>query len=249
MRAILLLLVLAALGTGGYFLYKNKFDVKKAAEDARKELGGAVDEARGYPDAKSPKEAADLFRKAIKDRKYDKAAKYTTAKYAEILKKGDDAARKLGEAIDNLSYQMSERSVATDEMKIVLYGFDPFPKDILITVSKETDKDAVAVIAPEGVRLVGQGRPYDTWAIDRGFWGALYAGLPSQVKIVKEGDVWKLDFPVGPAMQASVTRLNDKYKYYAQLLDKVSTELKRDPSTKEDFKRRLKEILEEAARN
>jgi hypothetical protein len=33
------------------------------------------------------------------------------------------------------------------------------------------------------------------------------------------------------------------------LLDKVSGELKRDPSTKEDFKRRLKEILEEAARN
>lgn len=239
MRNFLVLLALLGAVGGGVYLWAYK----------KKEVKELADSAQGYPEAKSPKEAADLFRKAIKERKYGKAAKYTTAKYAEMLNKGDEAARKLGEAIDNLAYQMNERSVATDELRIVLYGFDPFPKDITITVGKETDTVALATISPEGVKLVGQGRPYDTWAVDRGFWGALYAGLSSQAKIVKEGEAWKFDFPVTPTMQASVTRLNDKYKYYAQLLEKVSGELKRDPSTKEDFKRRLKEILEEAARN
>jgi hypothetical protein len=251
MRAILLLLVLAALGTGGYFLYKNKFDVKKAAEEARKEIGGAVDEVRGYPEAKTPKEAADLFKKAIKERKYDKAAKYTTAKYAEMLNKGDDAARKLGVAIDNVSYQMQERAVLTDEMKLVFYGFDPFPKDINITVSNENEKDAVATLIPEGVKLTGQSSPYSTWQIDRGFWNALSGGAPpaGRVKIIKEGDVWKLDFPTSPKLQTSVARLNEKYKTYVQKLEILTKEIKNEADTKENVMRRMRELLEDAAKN
>ena len=239
MRKLIVLLALAGVVGGGIYLYVYK----------KKEVKELVDSAKGYPEAKTPKEAADYFRKAIKERKYDTAAKYCTEKYAEILRKGDDAAEKLGKAIDNVAYQMTERSVMTDEMRIILYGFDPFPKDIIITVSKETEKEAVATIAPEGIKLAGSSREYDRWKIDLDFWGALYRNLPSTVKVVKEGDAWKLDFPAPPALQTSVARLNDRHKVYVQKLEILTKEIKNEADTKDNVKKRLKELLEDAAKD
>jgi hypothetical protein len=50
-------------------------------------------------------------------------------------------------------------------------------------------------------------------------------------------------------MQRSVIRLNDRAKYYAGLIDKLSTELKNEPETQEDFKKRLKTLFEEAKKS
>jgi hypothetical protein len=237
-NVIVLIALLGAVGGGVYLWVYKKKEVKELA-----------DSARGYPEAKTPKEAADLFVKAIKERKYDKAAKYTTGKYAELLNKGDDAARKLGEAIDNVSYQMQERSVMTDEMKIVLYGLDPFPKNITVTVD-ESGKEPVATIAPEGVRLAGQST-YSTWRIDHGIWSAFSGGVPpaGKVKVVKEGDAWKLDFPATAAVQTTVARLNEKHKVYVQKLEILTKEIKNEADTKENVMRRMKELLEDAAKD
>jgi hypothetical protein len=249
MRLIMAVVFLGAAGGGGYYLWKHNGDINKAAADVKKDFGGAVDQASGYPDAKTPTEAADLFRKAIKERKYDAAAKYCTGKYAEMLRKGDAGAAKFGEAIDNVSYQMTERSVMTDEMKVVLFYLDPFPKDVSLTVSNETDNDAWVTIAPEGIKLTGSNREFDSWKIDRQMFGTMYASLPPRVKAVKQGDVWKLDFPAPPQLQTSVTRLNDKYRTYVQKLEILTREIKNEADTKENVKKRMKELLEDAAKD
>jgi hypothetical protein len=249
MRSILAIVLLGAAGGGGYYLWKHNGDVNKAAADVKRDLGGAVDQASGYPDAKTPKEAGDLFRKAIKERKYDMAARYCTDKYAEMLRKGDQGAAKFGEAIDNVSYQMSQRSVMTDEMKIVLFCLDPFPKDVSLTVSNETDKEAWVTIAPEGIRLTGSSHEFDAWKIDHQMFGTMYASLPPRVKAVKQGEVWKLDFPAPPVLQTSVTRLNDRYRTYVQKLEILTREIKNEADTKENVKKRMKELLEDAAKD
>lgn len=242
MRKLIVLIAILAIAGGGAYLWIYK----------KKEVKEQIDSARGFEEAKTPKEAADLFRKAIKERKYDMAAKYCTPKYAEILRSGDEAARKLGKAIDNLSYQLTEQSVMTDEMRVVLYGFDPFAKDISITVGNESDREALATIAPEGIKFVGQNSPFSTWKIDLGFWGAFTAGpmfVPLKVKIVKEGEVWKLDFSTPPPVQLSVSRLNEKYNVYVKKMEIMSTEIKNQADTKENALKRLKELLEDAAKD
>ena len=249
MRLIMIIIILGVLGTGGYLLWKNNGNVKKAVDEARQEVNTVVGDVSGYPDAKTPKEAADLFRKAIRERKYESAAKYCTDSYAEILKKCSTAANKLGTSIDNVTYQLNEHSLNTDEMKLILYFFDPFPKELLITVSNVTDKDAVASLTPEGINLTGSSLEFSNWHVDTRFWGALYLNLPRNIKIVKQGENWKLDFPIPAELQVSSTRLNDKYKTYVQRLDKLSREIKNDPETKEKTKTRMKELLEDAAKD
>ena len=257
-RVIVIAVVLAAVGGGIYFVVKNKGnvkdaveEVKKDAQDARKGAGHIVDEARGYPDAKTPKEAADLFTKAIKERKYKTAAKYCTAKYGELLTDGDAAGNKLGEAIDNLSGQMTLRNVMNDEMKTVLYVFDPFNKAITITVGNESEKEALATLVPNLPTLTGQSNPFTNWKIDPSFWGAFTGGplvVPLKVKLVKEGDVWKFDFPNTVAVQVGVARLKDRHNVYVQKMETISKEIKNDADTKENVLRRMKELFEDAAK-
>jgi len=251
MGKIIGIVVVVALGIVGYYVFKNKGDINKAVDDIKKGGGEAVGEVTGYPAAKTPKEAADLFSNAIKERKYSTAAKYCTGPYAEELKSVNDGAKKLGTAIDDLSYRMSEKSVMNDEMRVVLFFFDPFPKDFTITVEKPTDTEAVGVITPPAPKLTNHQAKFDTtWNVDRTFFNALYPMVNdapvTKVKIKKEGEEWKLEFPDPASLQKTVLRLKDRANYYAGRLDVLATELKRDAESQSDFKARLKKELEDA---
>jgi hypothetical protein len=256
-KLIVIVLLLAAAG-GGYYLWKSGGDVKKAVQDIKHDAGTVAGEASGFPAAKTPKEAVDLFTKAIKERKYDMAAKYCTSAYADELKRANKEAEKLGEALDNLTSQMASRNVANDEMRWVLFYYDPFPKDFTITVEKPTDTEAVGVMTPPLPQVNNQQAVFDAkWNVDDSFMNALYPypplhrvvpSLPQKVKMVKEGEEWKFDFPDPAAVQQSVTRIKNRGSYYANQLTNLSSELKTDASTQsqQGFKARLKTILEEA---
>lgn len=242
-------MLLAALGIGGYLVLFKRDKLKELAEDVQ-----------GYSAAKTPKEAADKFREAIKNRNFKAAAKYCTDRYATELKKGADAAGELAQALDDLTSRMVQSGVMTDELKIILYLYDPFWKDITITIAKETDTEAEATLVIDGLKFEGQGRAYESWnlasknTVMRAFtygWPMPPAELKVKIKKEGEGDKmqWRIDFPVSEKLQASVTRLNDYYKDYVNPIKIISQEIKNDPTTKENVKKRLKELLEEAARN
>jgi hypothetical protein len=232
------LAIVAILGGAYLFLFKRADTVRLA---------------KGYKNADTPQVAADMFKKAVEKREYDMAAHYCTAGSAEQFRRGADAATNLGTAIDNLTYQMKERGLLRDEVKFVLYGMDPFPKDIQITVGKENGDTAEAAFLFS--------MPYISNQSTSGSWNVRqeilqvycrsmrYANsVTAVVPMKKEGKHWKFDFPADASLQARVGYMNDKYKNYTNPMEMVTTEIKNDPSTKEDATRRLKSLLESGAK-
>ena len=243
-RGIILALLGVVLAGVGYLVIFKK-----------KQLGQLADSASGFPDAKSPKEAVDLFRKAIKERSYKMAAKYCTKPFADDLLKGAEAGTALGEQIDALVSRMNDDKVMTDELRLILFYYDPFWKELNPTISNETATDATAIIKLEGLTIPGtQVRPFEQWSINAKMFRTLSRSFPLpggvyNVPVKKEGEIWKLSFTVTTDQQQATTFLNDHYMDYAKPFKILSAEIKRDPQTKEDVKKRLKELLEEASRN
>ena len=120
---------------------------------------------RGYPAAKNPKEAADLFIKAIKARDYKDAAKYCTDAYSRELLKANDAALELGKGVDNLRSRLNDDQLMTRELDGILFYLDPLPKQLVLTVSRESEQDAVATIRFDGVEF-DTDSPLAGWSID-----------------------------------------------------------------------------------
>ena len=67
---------------------------------------------------------------------------------------------------------MKERDLIRDETKLVFYRLDPFPKDITITVSKESGEAAVATIVV-ALPDVKAGGPSSDWKLDENI-GQIY---------------------------------------------------------------------------
>src|SRR5258708_16093040 len=109
-RFIVPIVVLALIGGGAYFWFFMWDDYRN-------------------PPAKTPTEAVDKFREAMKKRDYKAASKYCTKNFAEQLTKSSEAGKKLGEAIDNLASRMKDDGVITGEMEYVLFMNDPFPAE------------------------------------------------------------------------------------------------------------------------
>lgn len=230
-RIITIVGLLVVVCIGGYlFLFK------------REAVGELADSARGYPRASTPQECVDNFKKAIKDRKYDKAAKYCTKEYAEQLRRGAEAGQELGTAIDDLSHRMKNDGVMTSEIEWILFINDPLPPDLKLTVQTTGDKEATASIAVENP--VWQSTPTKTWKYDPQFVQAFYFDYQrSQVRLVKEGEYWKIDFPVTPNMRNRFDRLVSCYKDYVNALKKMSEEVRTERTTKVDVTNRLEELL------
>ena len=244
MRKLIVLVALGCVVLIGGYLYLFQWGKVRATFES----------ARGYPEAKTPKEAVDLFRKAVQARDYEMAAKYCTSRYAEELRKGAHAAKELGTAIDNLTSQLKDNGVLSDEVKLVLYYYDPFQKDVTFTVDKESADAAEATIAFDGLGGFTQQRPFSDWNLDPRVMRALSYDFPlpgtsGKLYLKKEAGAWKLDVPVSQNQQAATTRINDRYKDYLNPFKIVSQEVKNDPTTKENVKNRLKTLLEEASRN
>ena len=206
----------------------------------------------GYKSADTPQVAADMFKKAIQAREYEYAADYCTQPYAEQLRRGAKASTEYAVALDNLTYQMKERDLIRDEVKLVFYRLDPFPKDITITVSKETGDAAVAtfVFAMPDAR----GGPVSgDWKLDANIEQVYIKPLPftgnaTAVDMKKEDGKWKFDFKPNSTIQHRVERMNDKYKQYINPFEMVTQEVKNDPSTRENTTTRLRQLLESAAK-
>lgn len=241
MPRILGLLVLVALvGGGAYVFLFKKTDAERTV--------------KGYKKAETPQVAADMFKEAVKNRDYDMAALYCTAGYAEQLKRGGAAAKKLGTAIDNLSYQLNERKLARDEVKLVLALLDPFPKDIQITVGKESGGTAEGTIVFTGPATSGDNPSAGNWSLKPEIYLALVRsvkmskGGTAVVPMKKEGEEWKFDFPTDANLQQRVGYLNEKYMNYVNPMEKVTQEVKNDSAVREDVTNRIKTLLEQAAK-
>ncbi len=235
-----LIVLLVLLGGGGAAVYYFVIQ-KKTINDVK----DTIDEFSGYPDAKTAQEAVDLYAKAIKNRKYDTAAKYCTNDYGEQLRRGAIAAKELGTSIDDLRSRLNDSGVMHSEMDVVLYWIDPLPPSVKITLGKSKENEAIALI---GVADIPEpkSQPTGSWNYDPLFLKGLYFGMPPFVKVVKQGEVWKLDFPVTPDLRIHVDRLNDRYKDYKRNLDKLSGEVKTEATTKGETKKRMQELVNEA---
>ncbi|QVL32089.1 hypothetical protein KIH39_25180 [Telmatocola sphagniphila] len=247
MRRLIFLVLLVLAAAGGYHLYKDK--------DARKLLQSVVDKATKNPLAKTPKEAADYFLKAIKDRDYERAADYCTSAYAEQLRAGAADAKKLGDAIDGLMDKMSLVKITNiGECKYVLWCMDPFPREGLAIVVSEVNDPKVKTAAGTFVlspKILGVDRIPDqmpqNYHPSRDFIGGLYKGLPERINFVKEGEgdkvSWKLDMPCPPEVVSAVQSMKKNEGSLAREIRDLSQSINKDAAIKEDFTRFFVELV------
>lgn len=239
-RLIFLILAVCVLLGGAYLWFFKRGETERLA--------------RGYKDPETPQVAADMLKRAIEKREYDMAAFYCTAAYAEQLKRGNEAAAELGKAIDNLAYQMKERGLTRDEVKLLFYVLDPFPKEVQITVSKESGDTAEATFVFTAPAMSGNQLNSGMWNLKNEIMqvylrSARYTNVVTMVvPMKKEKDGWKFDFPTNERLQNHIAYLNKNYKNYVNPMETVTHEVKNDPTTKDNVTQRLKTLLEQAAK-
>jgi hypothetical protein len=155
----------------------------------------------GFGPAQTPTEAIEKFRDAIQKRKYVWAANYCTADYAEMLRKSDTAAARLGGVVDKIRTYMQNNKLQTDQSLALLAALDPFPANFKVSGVVKTigDKDATGLFVWEplpyqnanfSVRDVPAQidvRMFDTNLVA----SALFSS--SGFRLVKDGDAWKIN--------------------------------------------------------
>lgn len=204
-----------------------------------------------WPKAKTALEAIDNFNKAIKSRDLKHAAKYCSPAFAELLRKGDEAARKLGTAVDNLRSRMSSDGVSTTEMEYILALHDPFMTTFTLTKVSEQETQVTASVknpmpTPPTESKETWTRPVFQLAYYRAF---LNPKVPSvSVRVIKQTDGWLIEVPFDKDTAASVEALVKKYRDYQNAFEVLSREIKIDRTVKEDVRKRLKELTDQAAR-
>jgi hypothetical protein len=160
-------------------------------------------------------------------------------------------AKKLGDSIDSLAYNMDKHGVVNQKTKYMLRLLEPFPKTFKVIDVKEKDNDAVAAI--------GEGEPFP--ALDtpipedfyKKHWNMIGALLPNDpntvwttVTLVKASDGWKIQIPVTTRLRGSVDHLKDNATNYANGIKQVSDSVKNNPSTKEQVQSELERVLNES---
>jgi hypothetical protein len=215
-------------------------------------------EARGYEPARSPQQAIDLFKKAMKERDYEIAAEYCTADYAEQLRKGATEARELAKKIDDLRVALEKRGLASNTTTDALLLLEPFPHDFeLVDLKyKDGDEKATALLKENVDADINRVTHIAEWQfvkqdpdVCKAFTRSL-RGNPCLVNLKRQGtgdaQVWKLDIPVNGQLRRSVDQLKKKYKDYVNALDVMDHEIKVEATAKVDVERRLKEELDKA---
>jgi hypothetical protein len=208
---------------------------------------------QGYTPAKTPSEALDSFRTAVKDRNYTAAEMYLGGDYSEQFHKGAKNGKALGVAIDNLSNTMETTGTKSDKVKLVLRLLDPFPATLkVLKVEPAGDARAYAVLTEEnGSRLDIQGT-FQDWHVDPRMFRSLFRSMPpdGRVELHKEGDSangqWKIYLPVTPELRLCVDYLADNGSNYVNAINRVKEDLKNDATTKESLENALKKALEES---
>jgi len=196
-------------------------------------FGGAVRTAQGYTPAKTPREAAEKFLQAIKERRYKAAAVYCSGDYAAILKKADAAASTIGNHCDRLLKHLEEKAFTTPKSTYTLHQLDPFPTNIkLIDVKyKEGDKTAIAMYGPDPTvtlnmdPLVGG----ELERVDTAMFGNVLSPGPALLKVeVKQDDKqnWLLNIPFAQIQHDRVNHFIQHYKAYDTAFDRLNDEVR-----------------------
>jgi hypothetical protein len=205
----------------------------------------------GFHDATSPQEAMDLFREAIRKRKYETAARYVTKDYAEQLKRAHIAASEMGSVIDSIWGYMDKSGFKPAKAITVLALLDPFPTWFKVKEApKESNGKAVGAYVVElpsqynPASVVNEGHGWDKRMLTNPL---IPVGFP-RVPLVKEGDVWKLDVKVPPQQVQLIGHYIDNYRSYHTAL----STFRRDATnqryeTKEKFGSELLEVIRASA--
>jgi hypothetical protein len=192
-------------------------------------LESGVQTASGYSPAKTPTEAMDLFKKAIYERNYKAARKYTTKKYGELLERGHTAAAEMGDPLDRIRNYGKEKGILTDKVSYFLHQLDAFPKTF------ESDKPPES----KGDKAYGSykwtpGVVKAEWAseflnVDKDMYNTVLAppAVKGVIELVKEGDDWKLNIAVTPQSELLVAYYIDHYKPHKTGLDSFVTDINR----------------------
>jgi hypothetical protein len=207
-------------------------------------------QAMGFGPAKTPTEALDRFRDAIKKRDYETAAEFTDKDYREQVLKVAKGAKKLGEAIDSLVYNMDKHGVVNKKAQHILHLLEPFPKFKYLDVKEsEGGGKAIATITGDSEQFTLETMP-DQNFIARNreiIWSLLPVennlNYPAIELFKEETGFWKLKFPVTPRLRTSVEFLKDNATNYANAILQVRDEVKNNPPTKEQILRMLEERI------
>jgi hypothetical protein len=245
------ILILAIIGGGGYILLFER-------EWAFSLWKGGLRRAKGYTPAKTPQEAIDKFKEAIKDRDFETAATYCGGEYAEQMRKGARAAQKLAEAIDNLVDKMQQKEIHAKKTKAFLKKLEPFPTSFSVGEYGKRSDDLVEVTLTEETTTTGPTGldpifGNERWNID---WLMLRTLSPKdsvvtvQIKEEGKGDTeeWKIYFPMTPLLRQSVDHLNEHYSDYVAALNQIKAGVLNEPLTQSDLDLRMKTELEKLAK-
>jgi hypothetical protein len=208
-------------------------------------------QAMGFGPAKTPTEALDKFRDAIKKRDYETAAEYTDKDYREQVLKVAKGAKKLGDAIDSLEYNMDKQGVVSKKAQHILYLLEPFPKSFKVLDIKESSggDSAVAKIADDSTQFTSETMPDATFLTRNG--NMIKSLVPlvdlaqhyDTVELFKEAGFWKIKFGVTPRLRITVEALKDSATNYANGILQVRDEVKNDHVTKGQIERELEQRI------
>ncbi len=208
--------------------------------------------AEGFQPAKTPDEALEGFRKALKERNYEAAELYLGGDYAEQFHKGAKNGQSLGVAIDSLLSTMETTGTKSQKARDELRLLDPFPPGIQgVNVKTEGDK-ASATLVDEDNKPFLVTADFAGWQVDNRMFRSLYRSVPVNgfVELKKEGDgdkaQWKIYLPVTPDLTVCVNYLADNGSNYVNAINRVKEDLKNDATTKEAFENALKNALQES---
>jgi hypothetical protein len=208
----------------------------------------------GLGPAKTPTEALDRFREAIKKRDYETAAEFTDTDYREQMRKVSKGAKKLGDAIDSLLYNMEKNGVNSPKARHILRMLEPFPKSFKVVDIKESDSGnkAIAKIADDAEGLSPETAPRADFI--RRNRNMILALVPVEFGInfdtlelfKEETGFWKIRLPVTPRLRTSVEALRDNATNYANGILQVRDEVKNNPVTKDQVLRELESRVGES---
>lgn len=248
-----LIVLLAIVGGAGFVLiFKRDWLFSKVKEGTQL--------LEGYTPAKSPREAMELFMKAVKARNYDAASKYVTGEYEEKLRKAHAGASELGGLIDAINLTIDDKGFKDEKITFVLYNLDPFPNNFKVGDVKETkDKDkALGAFVLEQINL-GSAPPPEIKPLDfKMFTNSLrnpvvgpnptkLAVITLEIKAVKKGDSdekhWIIDVPMNQLQHDQILYFTDHYKSYVGGMKEFRDRLRQGRYLKDQVLRELTDVL------
>jgi hypothetical protein len=189
----------------------------------------------GFRPAETPTDALEKFRTAIRQRQYGFAATYCTKDYADILEKNDSAAAQYGRLLDKINGFMESANrqppIKSDEVAVLLNLADPFPNNFKVQGSAKQVKDTEAVgafawepLPVSNQQLLIPARAYEvvrTNGVDAKMFqrNLVPAQLFEEVRMVKEGNAWKINVAVTPAFLESARYFEDHWRDYESEMD------------------------------